>query len=361
MSSVHTDRLQARYELCGMKSNASSIHRVFLAIVATLSVAGADEAIWFSGPASCGGICVSSPPGAEPVPLNPHILESIEEDYISSFDLSPDGQSIVFIELQESIGWHFSDVWMMDSDGTNLREIFEGNRGWWETSTSRGEYWSSSETNGLSLGIQWSPDGLEILVCAYPGSFLFMDEEGSILYYWEGYGNIFFDRFFGTDLQWDPEGDIVYQGYSNDRSESDTLFVRSRDGSIKHRIFIPGVQSPQFSPDGSKLAYGEWIRRGPSKSSSLFVMDVASGERQFIADVAESDDWMSPIGPFSWSPSGNQIAYRGIDGLYVINADGTDPTFLFETGIVWDIDWISSTSTGVSPTSWGAVKHEKDY
>ena len=356
MSSVHTDRLQARYELCGMKSNASSIHRVFLAIVATLSVAGADEAIWFSGPASCGGICVSSPPGSSPVPLNPHILESIEEDYISSFDLSPDGQNIAFMELREGYGWHFSDVWMMDSDGTNPHEIYKGFRGWWEVN-SRGEYWSSIEMNVLSLGIQWSPDGSEILVGEYLHRLLFLDIEGNILNVWPDL-KIFSERYFGTDLQWTPEGDIVYQGASQEH-RSDTLFVSSRDGSIKHRIHIPEVQSPQLSPDGSKLAYGVHFWREPPPS--LFVMDIASGERQFIADVAPSNDWVSsPIGPFSWSPSGNQIAYQGLDGLYVINADGTDPTFLFETGIVWDIDWISSTSTGVSPTSWGAVKHEQN-
>ena len=65
-----------------------------------MSVA-ADEAIWYSGPESCGGICVSSPPGSEPVPLDPAILETIEDDFISSFDRSPDGRSIAFLELRE--------------------------------------------------------------------------------------------------------------------------------------------------------------------------------------------------------------------------------------------------------------------
>ena len=41
---------------------------IALIIALALSVS-ADEAIWFSGPAFCEGICVSSPPGAEPVPL----------------------------------------------------------------------------------------------------------------------------------------------------------------------------------------------------------------------------------------------------------------------------------------------------
>ena len=261
------------------------------------------------------------------------------------------------MEIDTRPGFHFSDIWMMDSDGTNLREIYEGNRGGWEASDSRGSYWTSSEINELSLGIEWSPDGLEILVWSWSwDSFLFLDVEGNILYSWAD-RNVFNNRYFHTDLQWTPEGYIVYQGASQEH-RSDTLFVRSRDGSIKHRIHVPGVRRPKLSPDGSKLAYGAGIRWEPP---SLFVMDIASGERQFISEVRQPtfmEKDMPPIGPFSWSPSGDQIAYQGIDGLYVINSDGTDPTFLFETGVVWDIDWVSSTSTGVSPTSWGEAKRE---
>ena len=338
------------------KDTAQKQGRLIAAILLIASQsADTDEAIWFSGPASCGGICVSSPPGAEPVPLNPHILESIEEDFISSFDLSPDGRNIAFMEIDTRPGFHYSDIWMMDSDGINLREIVEGGRGGWEASDSRGQYWTSSDINAFSLGIEWSPHGLEILVWSYSrGSFLFMDIEGNNLYSWRD-SNVSVGRYFSTDLQWTPEGDIVYQGYEND-----TLFVRARNGPIKLRIPISGVRRPKLSPDGSKLAYGAWI---PWEPPSLFVMDIESGEQQFIAEVLLPNfEDRSPIGPFSWSPSGNHIVYHDIDGLYVINVDGTDPEFLFETDVVWDVDWISdsSSSTGVTPTSWGEVKRQHE-
>ena len=343
------------------KDTAQKQRRLIAAILLIAAQsADTDEAIWFSGPDSCGGICISSPPGAEPVPLNPHILESIEEDFISSFDLSPEGHSIVFIEMKEGPGWNFSDIWMMDSDGTNLREIYESGRGGWEASDSRGRYWTSSEINELSLGIEWSPDGQEILFYSHSWhSFRFINTEGTDLYRWEERWkdrNVSWGRYYQTDLQWTPSGDIVYQGYG-----LDTVFVRSRDGTIKMKIPIPGARYPKLSPDGSKLAFvirGN-TRTDPPDENSIFVLDLASKEHKFIANGDMSSTYQP--GAYSWSPSGDKISYRGIDGLYVINADGTDSTFLFETGVVWDIDWISDspTSTVVSPTSWGSLKREQ--
>ena len=305
--------------------NQPAIVTAFLLVALSVS---ADEAIWFSGPESCGGICVSSPPGSPPVPLNPHILETIEEDFISSFDLSPSGESIVFMELQEGDGWHSSDIWIMDSDGTNLREVVAATRG--------------DEANSFSRDVVWSPDGLEILVWFNRGFFLFYDPEGNLLRTWED-SNVFINRYYSTDLQWTPEGDIVYQG------RRDTVFVRNSDGTIKMKIPIPDVKSPKLSPDRSQLAYVIWgnSRADPPTLSSIFVMDTGTRERKFIGH-----GWV-----YSWSPSGNQIAYRDIetDGLQIVNADGTDPVFLFETD-AWEIDWISDIATGIYPSTWGQVK-----
>lgn len=41
----------------------------------------------------------------------------------------------------------------------------------------------------------------------------------------------------------------------------------------------------------------------------------------------------------------------------MVDADGTDSVFLFETDVVWDVDWIpGSGATSVRPATWGQIK-----
>ena len=324
-----------------------------LILLLALSVA-ADEAIWYSGPESCGGICVSSPPGSEPVPLHPAILETIEDDFISSFDLSPDGRSIAFLELREGHGWHYSDLWVMDADGTHLRQILEGGRGYWHPRNNE-KVWKQLEWNNLSREVEWSPYGMEILLCVY-FSFVFLDIAGNVLESQES-DSVWGDRHYRTDLQWMKTGEIVYQGQGLHPDYPDTVFVRTRDGEILRRIHVPAVQRPRLSPDGSQLAFVQWESDdGPdhperSAKSSIYLTDVDANysydHRRFLASGHVYD----------WSPSGSHIVHQDADGLYRTDMDGNS-VFLFSTsGEIWDVDWIATPPiTSIQPASWGAVK-----
>ena len=323
-----------------------------LILLLALSVA-ADEAIWYSGPESCGGICVSSPPGSEPVPLHPAVLETIEDDFISSFDLSPDGRSIAFLELREGHGWHYSDLWVMDADGTDLRQIYEGGRGYWHYPSKQDPVWKPYEWNNLSREVEWSPYG--ILVC-FNHAFLFLDIAGNVLDT-QPIDHVWNNRHYFTDIQWRHTGEIVYQGMGWHPDIPDTVFVGTRDGDVLRRIHVPAVQRPRLSPDGSQLAFVQWESDdGPSYPSSssepsIYLTDVDANysydHRRFLASGHIYD----------WSPSGSHIVHQDSDGLYRTDMDGNS-VFLFSTSdVIWDVDWIATPPvTSIQPASWGAVK-----
>jgi Tol biopolymer transport system component len=96
--------------------------------------------------------------------------------------------------------------------------------------------------------------------------------------------------------------------------------------------FLPPQEetSPSWSPDGKQIAYecyvegptediAEW--NGPhftEEAADICTIGVDGRNRVRLTKEAGADRY--PV----WSPSGTQIAYTRSDGIYVINADGTN-------------------------------------
>lgn len=333
------------------------------AIVATFAVAGADEAIWFSGPAFCEGICLSSPPGADPVPLNRSIIPSIKaydpvpDDNIGSFDLSPDGKIIAFMRVHRPYAYH--DVWVMDSDGNNPREVFAQGRQGCEYNT-QGKRVCSSNTPRFGHGIQWSPNGSEILFTSYGGLRL-VDLNGMV--------GVLRTGTAADDMghmHWSSMG-IVYSGYTESEDEEFETFIAivDRNGNAIER-FDFGEDlwgfNPTLSPDASKLSFSYW--------DSLYVYDITNETLWGIETGAHY------YTHHAWSPDGQKIVYyewldwEGPGFLKSIDVGGTNQTVLLEfpspdpvrnlnMPFIADIDWIPESPlipTGITPATWGQVK-----
>lgn len=136
------------------------------------------------------------------------------------------------------------------------------------------------------------------------------------------------------------------------------LFTACEDVGPKPIVMIPTDVGAAWSPDGSMLAVD--YRRGDASTApdGVYIVDLTSGDRRFIAPFAAAPDW-SPDGsklalsgggtmsvaelatgeivPFelpefsidpSWSPDGNTIAFSSVIGisnppvLYLMDADG---------------------------------------
>ena len=137
-----------------------------------------------------------------------------------------------------------------------------------------------------------------------------------------------------VDPAWSPDGKRI--AFASDRAGRSDIYVMNADGSNLVRRTQNGLNegsngAPAWSPDGSKIAFSS--RRGGQLG--IYVMSV-------------DGDWANPtrVGydrgynthP-AWSPDGGQIAFVSdwrlfdfVDDVYVMNADGSRITSLFDAG-----------------------------
>ncbi|MDE0131266.1 MAG: hypothetical protein OXQ32_03250, partial [bacterium] len=125
----------------------------------------------------------------------------------------------------------------------------------------------------------------------------------------------------GASPQWSPDGTrIAYTGNPNEDSNFQ-VFVMDADGSNQRQLTHDGGASPQWSPDGTSIAY----ERHEDYVWEVFVMDVdGSNQRQLTYQGGES-----PV----WSPDGACMAYQNEAGVFLRRADGGDePQLIFHHG-----------------------------
>jgi TolB protein len=107
-----------------------------------------------------------------------------------------------------------------------------------------------------------------------------------------------------------------------------TIWIANIDGSEAKKIAIG--QSPDLSPDGTKLAYNTVQDAGQPAHRQICVVDLATGKSSIFKDIP-SDNSMEPI----WSPDGTQLlfVYYANDDrrLGIVNADGSGFRYLQES------------------------------
>ena len=118
------------------------------------------------------------------------------------------------------------------------------------------------------------------------------------------------------------------------------IFLMGSTGESVRRLTNKGY-SPSWSPDGTKLVVCDEYNSQPygrQLISKLYVVDVASGELTVIFE----GDAVDPV----WSPNGHRIAFWGIGigdekdhgqrDIFTVRADGTDVTYVTNDAYV---DW----------------------
>jgi Tol biopolymer transport system component len=115
------------------------------------------------------------------------------------------------------------------------------------------------------------------------------------------------------------------------------------------RNLVLAANSPVFSPKGDEIAFRGYSKAGGHTSTGganydLFLMNTdGSG----VANLTTSpEDVKTGFGQSyaQWSPDGSMVAYDGDDGLYVMNADGSDQRKLaYGASPTWSPDgaWIA--------------------
>jgi len=144
----------------------------------------------------------------------------------------------------------------------------------------------------------WSPDGETLLswgCCIGQGSLELIDvPDGPAA------------RIFSGDIAsaaWSPDSSrIAFSRYENGPED---LFVISRDGSgLKQLSDMAGIWTFTWSPTGERIAF--------DRDYHLHLLDVDSGEITDVADFAHA---------YAWSPDGTALAFSNDSGLYLHEPD----------------------------------------
>jgi dipeptidyl aminopeptidase/acylaminoacyl peptidase len=201
-------------------------------------------------------------------------------------------------------------IWVMNPDGSNPNEL--------------------NDSGGTPA---WSADGhfLAFVRPTGPSSrtIYTVNEDGSNLTFAGG----------GFDPSWSPDGShfAVSTGDHSFGNGNDRIYTVARNGTFGDQVTNPPFGTsdftPAWSPDGSKILF-ERVSNG---GSSLWTAMSNGLALQRVNDSLQYESYPN------WSPDGKRIAFVGTTGsttaIYLVNADGSDPAAVPNTGLDWEPAW----------------------
>ncbi len=204
-----------------------------------------------------GGIWVTNADGN-----NPHPIVTAHPEYYGDFGpvWSPDGTTITFLRGRDLNTNDFptlcDDVWQVNADGSSPRPVYRF---------------------GMSvLGMDASPDGSQLVFTLGGISTTAACDENS------------------------PGG----------------MFIGGVDGTGLRSLGMPFSRSPSWSPDGTRIVFGDWRNTCHACGEVWIVNADGTGQRRLFPAPDDQDG--APV----WSPDGSRIAFRRGDGLWVADASG---------------------------------------
>lgn len=220
---------------------------------------------------------------------------------VSGFAVSPDGEKILYSVKNDAGG---SDLWQMDREGEKHARIVQC-----EADSCEGALWAPDSQRAAF--IRTKSDGTVMLLVWNSGE----KESKELRVVMNGAEPAF---------TWSPGGtQIAY--FDPQASQLKTIDVDTGEALTAHPVQVIGA--PDWSPDGSRIAFSGEEEVDGFARSGLYVYDLQSkSAKQIQTGLAGAD-----VSPPQWSPDGNWllIGQRTLPGspakqLFLIRADGLD-------------------------------------
>lgn len=222
-------------------------------------------------------------------------------------EYGPFGTQLVF---SSRVG-RFKELFVMDMDGTNLRQL--------------------TNERGLAISPSWDATGTQVVYTSYrnrtPDLFLLDVARRSTRQLTRSEGLEVSAKFLNN-------GSFLT---SRSLGRDSDLIVMSRDGTVQRKMAAPTGTinvSPSIAPDGNQFAFCSNRAGGPQ----IYISDLSGGPAKRVSFV-NSNYCTSP----AWSPKGDRIAFvcRADGGfqIFVANPDGSNAMQLTSGGDNEDPDW----------------------
>ena len=293
--------------------------------------------------------------------LNVELMQVQAEDKFAYSRKPPNGTTEIYVvdgeggeptQLTDDWRWNRWPAW--SADGNLLAFIASGTLAVMEADGKN----QRNIAAGAFFRPAWSPNGRQIAVMKGLSLWIFDVEtlEGKEIH--------------GTQVSmsptWSPDGRQI--AFRSDLFAEGNWDIYLMDINIGANLLNPRRLTvdlgddhyPAWSPDGSEIAFSS----DRSGQSQIYVMNMIG--RKKIRQLTNLP--FSGKGP-AWSPEGNQIAFGGQKeddlksiGIYVVDAEGGEPTLRVPTGTSSPPTWGKGpVRFAINPrekltTTWGAIK-----
>jgi Tol biopolymer transport system component len=207
---------------------------------------------------------------------------------------------ILFSRAAVGFGYN-NDIYAMNPDGTGRRVVF------------------ASEMDDYDPA--WSPNSARLVFSRRHGGYLGQTYNGLWTIGWDGLG-LFRVTTDSSDKgpTWGKANRIAfYSTRETEASGTNEIYTINPDGTGLTRLTNNAVEDrePAWSPDGSRIVFASDRGQRIRGKTHLYVMNAdGTGVKQLTFGSGEDQP--------AWSPDGSKIAYHAKDGLYTMNADGSN-------------------------------------
>ncbi len=129
-----------------------------------------------------------------------------------------------------------------------------------------------------------------------------------------------------SSIAWSPDGSRIALTRRTGLAQ-DLWLVNVKTGALSRLTDCASGKacadaSAEWSPDGQAIVFSRWVK---GQVASIYTMRPDGTHLKLIAAVAGAQDPQ-------WSPDGRKIAFQGNNGIYTVNADGTQLTQIAAAG-----------------------------